>query len=53
MNTEPVALAAAARAVILCGVAWGLKASPEQIAATVLAVEVVSGLFVRGRVTPT
>lgn len=53
MNTEPVALAGAVRALLACAVAFGLNFTPEQVAATVVAVEIVSGLFVRSRVTPT
>lgn len=52
MNREPVALAAAARALIACAVAFGLQWTAEQVAALVVAVEVVSGLFVRSRVAP-
>lgn len=50
MNTEPVALAAAIRAVILCAVAFGLQWTVPQIAALMLAVELVLGLFVRSKV---
>ena len=50
---EPVAIAAAIRAIILCGVAFGLQWSPEQIAALMLAVEAVLGIFVRQSVVPT
>lgn len=46
-NAEPVALAAAIRAVILCAVAFGLKWTPEQIAAVMLAVEAVLTLITR------
>ena len=46
-NREPVAIAGAIRAVILCAVAFGLKWSPEQIAAVMLAVEAVLTLVTR------
>lgn len=52
MTREPVAIAAAARAVIACAVAFGLSWSAEQVAALVVAVEVVSGLLVRSKVSP-
>lgn len=50
---EPVAIAAAIRAVILVGVAFGLRWSPEQIAAVMLAVEAILAVIVRGKVSPT
>lgn len=53
LNTEPVAVAAALRAVMVCAVAFGLELDGEQIAALVVAVELVLGLFVRSKVTPT
>lgn len=49
---EPVLWATAIRTVILLGVAFGLKWSPEQIAATMLAVEAVLALIVRPIVVP-
>lgn len=49
---EPVAIAAAIRSLVLLGVAFGLKWSPEQIAATMVAVEAVLALIVRNKVTP-
>lgn len=52
MNREPVAIAAAVRAVVACAVAFGLDWTAGQVAALVVAVEVVSGLFVRSQVTP-
>lgn len=52
MNTEPVALAAAVRAIILAFVAFGLEWTPEQVAALMLAVEAVLAVFVRSKVTP-
>ena len=52
-NTEPVAIAAAVRAVLVAAVAFGLDWTGEQIASLVLAVELVLGLIVRSQVTPT
>jgi hypothetical protein len=52
MNTEPVAISAAVRAVLVCLGAFGLGLSAEQIAAVVVAVEAVLALVVRRRVTP-
>lgn len=52
-STEPVRLAAAARTLLVAGVAFGLDVSAEQIAALVVAIETVSALFVRSRVEPT
>lgn len=49
---EPVAIAGAIRAIILCAVAFGLQWTPEQIGATMLAVEAVLTLIIRSRVTP-
>lgn len=49
-NAEPVAIAAAIRAVILCAVAFGLRWTPEQIAAVMLAVEAVMALVTRASV---
>lgn len=49
---EPVAIAGALRAIILCAVAFGLKWTPEQIGATMLAVEAVLTLITRKTVTP-
>lgn len=53
MNREPVAIAAAVRAVILAGVAFGLEWTGEQVAALMLAVEALLALVVRQQVTPT
>ena len=53
MNTEPVALAAAVRAVLLAAMAFGLSLSVEQLAAVMFAVEAVLAVVVRQRVTPT
>lgn len=52
LTTEPVVIGAAIRAVILCGVAFGLKWTPEQIAAVMLVTETVLAVFVRQSVTP-
>ena len=52
MNTEPVVLAAAVRAVILAAVAFGLGWTAEQVAALMLAVEAVLAVFIRSKVTP-
>lgn len=49
---EPVAIAAAVRAIILCAVAFGLKWSAEQVAAIMLALEAVLAVVVRSKVTP-
>lgn len=51
-DLEPVRVAAAIRAVILCGTAFGLEWTPAQIAAVMLAVEAVLALLVRNKVTP-
>lgn len=53
MNLEPVAVAAAIRAVLVAAVAFGLDFTAEQIVAVVVAIELVLGLFVRSKVTPT
>lgn len=52
ISTEPIVIGAAVRAIILCGVAFGLKWSTEQIAAIMLAVECVLAIFTRQAVTP-
>jgi hypothetical protein len=52
-NTEPVAIAAAIRALLVVAVGFGLDLSGEQVASIVVAVELVLGLFVRSQVTPT
>lgn len=49
---EPVAVAAAIRAVLLCAIAFGLGWTPEQIATFMVAVEAVLALITRQRVTP-
>lgn len=49
---EPVAIAAAVRAVLVMLGAYGLDLTAEQIAATVVAVEAVLAIVVRRKVTP-
>jgi hypothetical protein len=51
MNREPVAIATAIRASILCLTAFGLEWTPGQIASLMLAVEAVMALFTRQAVT--
>lgn len=53
MNREPVAVAAAVRAVIACAIAFGLNWTEEQLVLVIVAVEAVLALIVRTRVTPT
>ena len=50
-RVEPVAVAAAIRAVILAAVAFGLEWTGEQVAAVMLAVETVLVLVLRSQVT--
>lgn len=52
MSNEPVALAAAVRAVLLAVMAFGVGLTAAQVAAVGIAVELVAGLFVRARVVP-
>lgn len=52
-QNEPVAIAAAIRAIILAAVTFGLQWTPEQIAQIMFALEAVLALFVRSKVTPT
>lgn len=52
LGREPVAIAAAFRALILLAVSLGLHFTPEQIAVTMLAIEAVLALLVRAVVTP-
>lgn len=52
MNRQPVAIAAAIRAIILASVAFGLSWTAEQVAALMFAVEAVLVLFVQPQVTP-
>lgn len=47
---EPVAIGVAIRALILCGMAFGLHVTVEQLAAVMVAVESVLALFTRGSV---
>ena len=49
---NPVKLAGALRAIILCAVSFGLRWTPEQIGATMLAVEAVLGIFTVQTTTP-
>jgi len=50
---DPVLWATATRTIILVAVAFGLKWTPEQIAATMLAVEAILALLVHSKVVPT
>lgn len=52
MSREPVALAAAVRAVLLAVMAFGFDLTAEQVAAVAVAVEVVAGLWTRTKVSP-
>lgn len=52
MMNEPVALSAALRAVMLAGMAFGLHLTVAQLAAVMLAVEMVLALLTRANVTP-
>ena len=52
LNAEPVAIAAAVRALLVVAIAFGLNFTGEQVAATVVAIELVLGLFVRSKVAP-
>lgn len=51
-DSEPVMITAALRAIILAGTAFGLDWTGEQVAAVMLAVELVIAVFTRARVTP-
>ena len=51
MNREPVAIAAAVRAILLALGAFGFQLTAEQLAAVMLAVEAVLALTVRSTVT--
>lgn len=53
LSREPVAIAAALRAVLLAVMAFGVGVSGAQLAAVMLAVEAVLALVTRARVTPT
>lgn len=50
-RTEPVAVAAAIRALLLVGIAFGLDWTEQQMAAVMLAVELVLALVLRTQVT--
>lgn len=50
-RAEPVAVAAAIRSLILVGVAFGLRVTDHQLAAVMLAVELVLALVLRSQVT--
>ena len=52
LKAEPVAIAAAVRAVLVMLGAYGLGLTAEQIAATVVAVEAVLAVIVRSQVSP-
>lgn len=52
LNAEPVAIAAAVRALLVCAIAFGLNFTAEQVAAVVVAIELVLGLLVRSKVSP-
>ena len=52
INAEPVAIAAAVRAILVCAIAFGLHFTAEQVAAVVVAIELVLGLLVRSKVSP-
>jgi len=49
-RAEPIAIAAAIRAVLLAAMAFGLDWTAEQLAAVMLAVELVLALFLRTQV---
>lgn len=53
VRLEPVAVAAAVRAVIACAIAFGLDWTEEQLALVIVAVETVLALLVRSQVSPT
>ena len=50
-HAEPVLISAALRAIFVAAAAWGLKATSDQIAMTILAVEAVLAIIVRQNVT--
>jgi len=52
IKNEPVAIAAALRAVLAAAAGFGFDLTGEQVALLVVAVEAVSNLFVRQAVTP-
>jgi hypothetical protein len=54
LDKEPVAIASAVKAVVLVLVLFGIVAwTDEQVAGVLVALEVVLGLFVRSKSTPT
>lgn len=52
LKTEPVAVAAAVRALLVCAVAFGAELTGEQIAGVILVVETFSAFLIRSLVTP-
>ncbi len=50
-HAEPVMIAAALRAILLCATTFGWKLSADQIASVMLAAEAVLAIFTRGSVT--
>lgn len=50
-HAEPVMIAAAFRAILLCATTFGWHLTPEQIASVMLAAEAVLAIFTRGSVT--
>lgn len=51
-NREPIRVSAFVRAVIVLGIGFGLKVSPEQLALIMIVVEAGLALFVRDKVEP-
>lgn len=51
-NREPIRVTSFIRAVILLGVGFGLKVTPEQLALIMIAVEAGLALFTRTQVEP-
>lgn len=49
---EPVLILAAARAVVVCIMAFGLQLTPEQVGAIYLVVEAILSVAARSAVTP-
>jgi len=52
LQSEPVAVTSAIRAVVLCAAAFGWHATAEQIAALMVAVEAVLAVVTRAAVSP-
>lgn len=52
MSREPVAIAAAVRAVLYAVAAFGFDISPAQIGAVMVAVEACLAVVIRNRVSP-